>query len=771
MKSILCLFSLLFGLQAAIAQQESTSFKKGESLSFSARLEPFKKSIDRENINLGYNDVSDLWEEVAHHLKDLFHDVPDSEPSQSVNSMKDWQLEVSRRFTLLREVSRVRARYLDELKAQDLSLFSVDNRTLKRMGLEITLIPYKFLAYFYEKTFWVRSQLGKGFGGLYGLTLEFLILFAILFLPFVAVRLSRLVEIKIEEKKREFFYKSFQSKRHRLLTNLLPIVSEYLPWVFTYLTIKVIYKLLLFSEFQEFSNLLPYVYYFVYYKIFRVTLELLLREFASNLPQDSKENLNQKIQRTSRFLGVVLFGVYSLETAFQSILGPSLIFSIAEPFFGLVILALLFFVSARWEKEIEKYLKNTNIHIFQMYSKKMENRYSLFLSLPGLVLIFVHFSANHLASWSSQFDLVKLLYAKVLRVKYESTRDDSGGLNRVEETYRNQFLEHCKHPTETFVLEKDFFKKIEVQVQSWIENENTEQTVAIHGPKGSGKSIFLQQASDFFSEKKIRCEKVDVPARVFTEKSFDQVFEAVLSIPEEEKAIVFIDNAHNLFLSTIGGFQIYQAFLEKTEERKNIFWIAAYNEYSWQFLNSVLGENQYFRQELQLPKWSASEVKDMILGFHGELDYKTEYDQIFRSSQRLNEEVTSAENRYFYLIWERSNGNPGLAIYYWFRSLRLVSDKRVKVCLPFENPVSELAKLNQEMHFVYASLMKHENLNISEATRATHLPRAVVKQAIYRGVEEGFLIERSGRYCVGMDWIDDLKKYLKGKNLIYEVSG
>ena len=73
------------------------------------------------------------------------------------------------------------------------------------------------------------------------------------------------------------------------------------------------------------------------------------------------------------------------------------------------------------------------------------------------------------------------------------------------------------------------------------------------------------------------------------------------------------------------------------------------------------------------------------------------------------------------------------------------------------------------MHFIYAALFKHQNLNISEAARATNLPRALAKQALYRGVEEGFLDYDSGRYYVALSWFDDVKKYLKGKNLVYEA--
>ncbi len=749
---------------------EATSARSATE-ALAIEIDTLGKPENSKNIAQSYNEVSDLWEKVADHLKASFYNVPDTGETQSNASMANWQAEVASRFSLLRKVSRVRANHLRELNKQNISLFNTDNKTFRRMGMEVTLIPYKFLAYFYQKAFWFKSQLKDGLSGVYSLVFELLILLSLLLIPFIFIRLSRVVEKQIESQKRKSFYLSFRSRWHRNLTNFLPVLSEYLPWLFTLVAIEMVSGLLEFSEFKEFKYLLPYAYYFVYYKLFRVTLELGLREFVSKLPMDSKEHLNKKIQNTSKFLGSVLLVIYSLKAAFHSILGQSLIFFLIEPFFGLLILFMLFYVSARWELEIEKYLKNTNIIFFQKYAARMENRYSLFLSLPGLILIVFHFTIEKLVSWSSQFDLAKVLYARVLRVKYESTRSDSSGLEKIDDEYKEKFLETCNDSWKNFVFEKDFFKRIDRQVEAWIEDQNMEQTVAIYGPKGSGKSVFLKQSASYFENKNYRCESISVPPRVFTEKSFEQLLDPVFKKSKEEKVIVLLDNAHNLFLSTIGGFKIYQMFLEKTEEFDNIFWIASYNEYSWQFLNSIQGENQYFRLELTLPRWSAQEIKEMILTFHSQLDYKLDYDQIFRSNQRLNEEVTSAENRYFYLIWERSHGNPGLAIYYWFKSLRRVGPNHLKVCLPFENPVGELSKLHQEMHFVYASLMKHENLNISEASRATNLPRAMVKQAIYRGLEEGFLKEEGGRYTVRLEWIDDLKKYLRGKNLIYEING
>jgi hypothetical protein len=745
--------------------------ERADTVALRTQLQSFEGEVEPEMIVQKYNDVSLLWEQTADHLKNHFENIPQKSQGEDRHEMQAWKAEVAKRFALLKAVSQQRGRYLSELQKQDLSLFKVDDETFKRMGLEIMLIPYKSLAYFYEKLFWVQSQLQEGWWGFYQLFAEVFIFLLILILPFAFTRMARLADRRIEAQKQSSFYLSFRSVWHRRLANGLPIVSEYLPWLFTLVAIQLVAFLLRFSAFHDFSALLPYLYYFVYYKLFRITLELGFREFVAQLPFKSKTDVNRKIQTTSRFLGLVLLAIFSLEATFESILGQSLIFSIVEPFFGLLILGLLFYVSGRWEKEIESYLHGTNILALQRYAGFMEQRFAILLSLPGLFLILLHFTAVKLIDWSAQFDWVKLLYARVLRVKYESTRDDSTTMEKVDENYRQSFLKACEHDWKDYSFKKDFFRKIERQVELWGADKSFEQTVAIFGSKGCGKTIFLKQAQAHFEKLGFDSQWISVTPRVFTEKSFEQCFQEVFTGTPSDKKIVLLDNVHNMFLSTVGGFQVYRKFLEKTEEYRNIFWIASYNQYAWQFLNSVLGKNQYFRLELSLPRWSADEIKEMILDFHKELGYELHYDSIFRSSQRLNEEVTSAENRFFYLIWERSQGNPGLATYFWFRSLRQMGGKRLRVSLPYENPVSELSGLHQEMHFVYASLIKHENLNVSEASRATNLPRALVKQAIYRGVEEGFLSENEGRYNVDMEWLEDVKKYLRGKNLIYDING
>ncbi len=758
--AIVFLFSIVCFLTPTVQAQDDVP-KRTQFKERIERLEQLELQISQNH----YEEISQLWKQIA---EQLINNIKNPEANQQFDdqSIEDWRFHIARDFQLLKRVSRLRAKTLQELRQK--GHFQWSEKTLERMFLEIKLIPYKLKAYLYEKSYWFKDSLSRGIVGMFALFWELVLFLIILAIPFLFFKITRKLDSVIDRQRKRSFYYSFRSQYHRRLIPLLSILSSYLVWVSTLFALIIVEFLLQASEFSEFTAILPYAFYYVYYKIFRVSLEILLQEFAESFATESRGELNKKIKKTSQFIGLFLLIVYSLKVAFRSILGESIIFQMIEPFFGFIILVLLFLVASKWKNEIILYLKSTQLSFFQKLAKLLETKLSIIFCFPLLILILVHYCLDRLLQWSSQFELVKLIYARILRIKFETTRAAAGDNEGVGEEYRSVFKQVNQYYFNDNVFEAAFHSKIKNQLKDWMDEETTEQTVAIYGAKGVGITTYLNYYQEKLVKEGINCLDLKVPAKSFTEKALESLLAPLDEIEETEKVVVFMDNAQNFFLSTIGGFEIYRKFLEKTEELRNVFFIVGFNDYSWLFLNSVLGKNQYFRLECHLPRWSVEKIKEFILTMHAKTGYTLEYDSIFRSSQKVQEGVTSSESRYFYLLWERSGGNPGTAIHYWFRSLKQIRDKHLKVSLPSENLVSELTGLHQEMHFVYASLFKHENLTISEAARATNLPRSVVKQAIYRGLEEGFLVSSDGRYRVSMNWIDDLRKFLKGKNLIYE---
>ncbi|MEZ4750446.1 MAG: hypothetical protein R3B54_07405 [Bdellovibrionota bacterium] len=235
-----------------------------------------------------------------------------------------------------------------------------------------------------------------------------------------------------------------------------------------------------------------------------------------------------------------------------------------------------------------------------------------------------------------------------------------------------------------------------------------------------------------------------------------------------KKTVYLLDDAHNFFLADIGGFEGFRAFLELTNIRlKNTFWAAAFNVHSWNYLDSVFGKNRFFRTLIPLVEWSEEEIQNMILSRHRKSQFKLAYEKVVFAAQGNRGDFEDyAENTYFRLLWEQSSGNPRSAIYLWLSSLTRVGNT-IRVALPEDTDPEAFLDLQQDALFVYAAIVRHENLSTEEAIEVTDLPEGVVRHAIKVGMERSFLFRYGGRYRVSAGWHNTIVSFLTKRNYIY----
>ena len=121
------------------------------------------------------------------------------------------------------------------------------------------------------------------------------------------------------------------------------------------------------------------------------------------------------------------------------------------------------------------------------------------------------------------------------------------------------------------------------------------------------------------------------------------------------------------------------------------------------------------------------------------------------------------------MLWEQSKGNPSLAAQLWIDCLKPFGTKRLKVGLPKTQEVRFLSTLSDDNHFVYSSLIKHENLTSKELIGTTDLPEATVRHALRIGLENEVVMRgEDGRYRFTVSGQYGLTQFLKAKNFIYE---
>ena len=74
------------------------------------------------------------------------------------------------------------------------------------------------------------------------------------------------------------------------------------------------------------------------------------------------------------------------------------------------------------------------------------------------------------------------------------------------------------------------------------------------------------------------------------------------------KTLILVNNAHNLFLAKVGGFQAFKVFVDTINvPTKNLFWCVAINRYAWNYLEHVFSRNRCFSVVQDIPAWSETD--------------------------------------------------------------------------------------------------------------------------------------------------------------------
>lgn len=319
-------------------------------------------------------------------------------------------------------------------------------------------------------------------------------------------------------------------------------------------------------------------------------------------------------------------------------------------------------------------------------------------------------------------------------------------------------------------------------IEEWISGNTDEHSAVIYGDNGAGKSCLLERLAGRTAS--IEVLAVSVPAKLTSREAVLSFFEKLmtstlpngsLSLLEIDarlpRTLILIDEAHNLFLGKVGGFEGFKAFLDLVNApTRNLYWLAAFNRYAWSYLHSVFGRKPYVSLARKLPAWTDADIKELIMNRHRRTDYRLSYDEIISAAGKYDRTggVLHAESGFFRMLWQQSDGNPRAALNLWLSALKYSGPERLKVGLPRSPEAGLLGELPEDTHFVYAQIVRHENLSAEEAVQSTNLPESVVRHALKLGLEMRLLdCSAEGRYRIAPMLQSTLIAYLSGRNFIY----
>jgi hypothetical protein len=698
------------------------------------------------------------------------------------------QESVDLHYRVLLQSGEIRSQLLNLLLDRgDHSPIAFSSDLFQDIRREITIVPHRWTATFYLRMLDVRRRLSQGWEDIAEMAASFAVLIVFLTIPWLiwvgTQRLSKRLNHLRVELVRQSRTNPWASKLALAIQKILP----YSTWLVMLLAVYIAQKLLVLTVFAELALLLPYVRYYIYYRLFRQFMQCDFLWVNQQIRTAKLWDLRRQVDVAAKVLGLTVFLIFSFLAAIESLIRRGLIYHMATmALFDLGFLIAIVF-AYQWRGVIGAGLaKMIPGALGDCLAKLCNSRWGLVLSIPAFLVLVLLLLMRQLANWCSHFDVTKRIAVEVFRYQLESVIDKAGtvefSLPPLE--YRKSFsLTGVAKPEQLVIPAIPAIDEICELVNGWANETSTVHSLAIVGHKGTGKTCLLEYLERCFTKNQI--VRATVPAKLTTRKQVLEFFGQILNVPLTEnpdelretdlgrpKTLVLVDDAHNLFLSIQGGFEGLNTLLELISlPAYNLFWCLDFNHHAWSYLNSVYARHRYFEAVVRLTPWPEQAIQELILSMHAGTAVRLSYDDIIQAagSQSNSEQIAYIENRFFSLLRQQSRGNPRLAIYLWLSALRQVSDKALRVGLPEEPEMTVLSDLPESALFVFASIARHENLTLPQVVATTQLPEGVVRHLLDMGVRLKLLDCGEDRiYRLAILYQYPLINYLQAKHCLYE---
>lgn len=277
----------------------------------------------------------------------------------------------------------------------------------------------------------------------------------------------------------------------------------------------------------------------------------------------------------------------------------------------------------------------------------------------------------------------------------------------------------------------DRFDAIEDAVGDHLEGSNA--NVAVISEPFAGRDVLLDYAEEFLGAATRRI-------------TFDSVVTGVEDLPDlDTHEVVLIDNCQYLYTRQVGGFDVFDRFLERVAASDALF-VTSWNRYAWDYLAAVRDVDQYFPTQVPIPALDANQVTDLLTSNYGPdlpdfvetgeagrvktigfdaypvplwgewtLDVPVpELNLEYVTFRFLSDVEEDAQAVVFRKIASLSKGDPGVATALWERSVR-----DGEIAPAYVEEVDQSLDLDDDAAFVLEIVVSKERIDREQLDRIT----------------------------------------------------
>ena len=590
----------------------------------------------------------------------------------------------------------------------------------------------------------------------------------------------------IEEGRQWLFRRVASVRGRRRVERLLGAVEVVGPWSFFLIALTVAKNLIgAIAEAPETELAYRIVFAYGAYRLgidaaFALTVSAATR-YRLSMDDARRKKLFESVRAVARLLAAIAI-LLSLSAL---LLGKGYLYHFIVRFawiFGAVITVRLL---GRWRQEIgEAYLKvQPRGALADAVRKARERWYGIFVAGASFAWLFGRGIAVLARDFALGFDQTRRALAFLFRKRIEKQAEQQGyagdSLESLPATLIDAFRSDPVPEGDLVVDHFPEFASLESALAEWKAGRGG-GAFLIHGEAGIGKTSWLHRVgADGVPKSALSFdERPGTAARLAESVSASLLSGGAVSSPaaltaalrEGPQRIVTVDVAQNLFLSKVGGYEAFAAFVDLVSATSgHVFWVCSFNEFAWVHLSAVRPDLSVFRRQIRLPAWSEPQIRDLIRARLTASGVQASYeDLVVDKMEGVSAQATllQTEEGYTRLLWDYAEGNPRVALHYRLRSVVPDSENRVRVRL-FRAPDSAtLERGGQEALFVLAAIVNHENLSEKEIVEVTRMPESICRIHVDRFRELGALTVSRGRCRVSTRWQRAAIRLLRRRNLL-----
>ena len=233
-----------------------------------------------------------------------------------------------------------------------------------------------------------------------------------------------------------------------------------------------------------------------------------------------------------------------------------------------------------------------------------------------------------------------------------------------------------------FVAHREHFKYFEPLTRE--ESSSQSRKILIIGDRGSGKSSLLNVAQiDLYSPRLIRLEGEnlrDSLGELAENLNVKNHKRSILAALGKERMVVIIDNVDQMLnRKHPAPFENLLEIMKRSSDQ--VHWVLSMTKYNLHTLDKVFSLRSVFNQLIDLHDIDLETAKEIILGRHRFSGLEIDFPKTLMGDLALKMGVSTENEMFFRVLYERSGGHLRHLIYLWVLSLSGFDGKRIQLSL------------------------------------------------------------------------------------------